>query len=381
MRLCLFLLAILLFGAAPASSQLPPLLPPAAPGSPAPLLSPPGSQVSPPLAAAPAGGPPLVLDAAALPMIWPKGRLIYEQRFLLGNLSRAFAIGTNGEYGGMWGASSLEEARAEALRICGNKGGTDCAVYAADLNVVWNGRAQAAAPPPPGPLLAGDGWAFVPDARYFWYGPAAARGVGVFAHGYSGSASRTELGEVQPPPFLRAFNNAGFDVVRFARAWRVDGRTDEMARHLREGLRDLHRRGWKSVIAAGQSRGGWNVLQTLDTPGIADAVIATSPAAAGTDPGAPARLGNRGLEAIVGAARSPHTRVVFAQFADDPFYVNGDERAAIIRRLQGRIAAVMIIDRPADIAGHDGANGAVFAERYGACLLRFTTAPTVPSSC
>ena len=335
------------------------------------------------LAAAPAGAQvPPVLDAKALPLIWPTGRQDYEQRFLLGNLPRAYAIGDNGQFGGQWGGdTTIEKTRAAALKLCTDRGGTECKIYAEDLDVVWLGRPKVARQHAPGPLLKGEGWAFVPDDRYFWQGPSAARGVVVFVHGYGGSAFKGEEGGAQPPPYIRAFNNAGFDVVRFARDWRVDGHAEEMTQHLREGLHDLHRRGWKSVVVAGQSRGAWSSLQVLDMPDLADAVIAVSPVVNVAEAGGQVLVGNPAQWPKPGETHIGHTRVVFAQFRDDKFYTNGDERVAYIRHLLGKTAALMVIDRPDGISGHAGGSSAEFAERFGVCVLHFTTAPTVPNGC
>jgi hypothetical protein len=333
------------------------------------------------LPAAAKGQVPPVLDLAALPRMEPAGRQMYEQQFLLGNLPRAFAVAGNGAYGGRWGARSAEEARAAALKSCADRGGTDCALYAEDLDVVWPGRPKAARPTPPGPLLAGEGWAFVPDARYFWQGPAAARGVVVFAHGYGGSGNSVDQFEAQPPPYIRVFNNAGFDVVRFARHYAYDYRGDEMARHLREGLRELRRLGWKTVVSAGQSRGAWNNLQALDVPDTADAVIAISPAQNGTNSSTQVMMGNTALWTITSDARAARTRVAFVQFVGDPYYTDGDRRVSTIRRMQGKVAALLVLDRPDGFKGHAGGGTAGFAERYGACLLRFATAPAPPEGC
>ena len=185
----------------------------------------------------------------------------------------------------------------------------------------------------------------------------------------------------QPPPYLRAFNNAGFDIVRFAREWAYDYRRDEMAQHLREVLGELRRRGWKRVVAAGQSRGAWNILQALDTPGLADAVIAVSPAAHGTSSGEQILAGNPALWTIASDARAEQTRVAFVQFRDDPYYTGGDERVSIIGRLRGKVAALLVVDRPEGLSGHGAGNTPAFAERYGACLLRFATATTPPPAC
>jgi hypothetical protein len=320
-----------------------------------------------------------VLDLGALPLLDPAGRQVYAQRFVLGNLPRVFAIAANGKYGAQWGAGSVEEMRDAALASCSAKGGTACAVYAEDLDVVWKGRKPAPRPRPPG-LLVGDGrYGFIPDPRFFWLGPQAAAGVVVFAHGYSQSGGDPR--GAQPPPYLRAFNNAGFDVVRFDRDPAWDVRRDEVADWLRAGLAELRRRGWRRIVAAGQSRGAWNILQGLDTPGIADTAIAVSPAASGLDAGRQILLGNTALWTITGDARAATTRVAFVQFLDDPYYTDAERRVDTIGRLRDRVADLLVIDRPDGITGHSGGNTSVFAERFGACLLRFATAPRPQAAC
>ena len=64
---------------------------------------------------------PAVLDLAALPSMEPAGRTGYEQRFLLGNLQRAWAISSNGKYGGQWGSDTIASVRAAALKSCAEK--------------------------------------------------------------------------------------------------------------------------------------------------------------------------------------------------------------------------------------------------------------------
>jgi hypothetical protein len=320
-----------------------------------------------------------VLDFAALPRLDPAGRHLYERRFVLGNLPRVFAIASGGQYGAQWGAGTIAEMREVALANCAGRGGTDCAVYAEDLDIVWKGRRPAARPAPPGPLLGDERYGFVPDARYFWRGPSAAAGLVVFAHGYSemgGDARGT-----QPPPYLRTFNNAGFDVVRFERDPAWDVRRNEVAAWLRDGLADLRRHGWRRIVAAGQSRGAWNILQALDTPGLADTAILVSPAASGLSAGAQIMLGNTELWTLTGAARAPTTRVAFVQFLDDPYYTDAERRLATVGRLRDHVAALLTIDRPPGITGHSGGNTAEFAEQFGACLLRFATDPQPPLPC
>ena len=324
---------------------------------------------------------PSVLDTAVLPQMDATGKHAYEQHFLLGNLPRAFAIAPSGEYGGAWGLRSAEAARAAALKTCADKGTGRCELYAEDLDVVWNGRVPPPHPDLPAQLIGDGRYAFAPDPRFLWHGPEAASGVLVWAHGYGGPAA--DHRGLQPPPFTRAFNNAGFDIVRFERDPAWDARREEVAGQLRAGLIELRRRGWRLIVAGGQSRGGFNALQMLSTPGVVDAVIALSPGGGqGTDPEAIAAFKPAENRQLVQSVRAPDARVVFAQFNDDPYAPDEDGRARLLREdLAPRVARLLLIDRPPGLRGHGGGEGAGFAERYGACLLRFVTAARPPSSC
>ena len=136
------------------------------------------------------------------------------------------------------------------------------------------------------------------------------------------------------------------------------------------------------MLVAGQSRGGWNALQTLDTPHLADAVIAIAPAAlASMEEAAQAaqlEAFRRLVAAADGAARS---RVAVANFRGDPFDGVPEERAAVLRALADRTAAFLLIDRPEGIEGHDAGRGEAFTERFGPCLFRFVTAETQHPAC
>jgi hypothetical protein len=93
-----------------------------------------------------------VLDTDAVPYLKAQGRHSYAD-FLLMNLPRAVAVASNGAYGWYGGGSSIEDVRDKALKSCADKGGAGCAIYAEDLQVVWQGRAAQALPPIPGPLI------------------------------------------------------------------------------------------------------------------------------------------------------------------------------------------------------------------------------------
>ena len=317
-----------------------------------------------------------VLDVTAVPYLNQQVRASYE-RFLMINLPRAFALSSTGATGRYGGGGTLEQARAKALDTCAAGGAKDCAIYAEDLTVVWPGRPHVDPPAVPGPLITGSGYAFVPDPRFIWHGPQAARGLFVWGHGKS--PAQQDLSGDQPQSYLRAFNNAGFDVVRFARK-PADDYPNAAEGWLRDALPKLRALGWRMLVVGGQSRGGWNSLQMLDTPGLVDAVVAVSPASLNSSmPTAQAAEVYR----ITHAANAPTTRVAIAQFKGDAFVPTGmDDRVASLRvGLTGRVAALLIIDQPAGLTGHSAGNSIDFGVRFGRCLLLFVVDPTPPTAC
>ena len=341
-----------------------------------PSAPPPPAAASPPDAAPSATPPAPVTDATAVPYLNEPGRAAYRMWLNL-NVPRAFAIAPNGRYGWQTGGRTTPEAlRTQALDQCAMNGTKGCTLYAENLNVAWPGRIWSP-PPAPGPLLAGPGYAFVPDNRFIWHGPQAARGVYVWGHGYAGP--RVDARGSQPQPHLRPFNTAGFDVVRFDRDPRTDER-DQAARWLRAGLEALRAQGYRTVIVGGQSRGGWNALQMLDTPGLADVIVAVSPAAHGE--------GNIGrmttqineLRGILDKMPPSRTRVAVVQFEDDGFAADPEWRADMIQINQLRLGGTLLIDRPDGFRGHFAGSTDLFSLAFGPCLLRFALgeAPGLP---
>jgi hypothetical protein len=322
--------------------------------------------------------PPALLDAAAAPGLGPNGRAALGQA-LLANLPRVFVIGPGQAYAWRSGPAAVEELERQALEACRgiSQGGAPCRTWLRNLEIAWPGREWAAAPPPED-LAFGDGRRVtLPDPRFLWWGPETARGVLVWAHGRvpGGADSRG----IQPQAWVRHFNQAGFDIWRFDRDPATDF-TAAAGTWLRADLAELRRRGYRRVIAAGQSRGAWNALQALDTPGLAEATIAIAPAALGNpdEVGQAAQIA--GLRALVGAAAGTG-RVAVANFRSDPFDGRPEERAEVLRGLLGRSAAFLLIDRPEGIEGHLGGTTRAFSQRFGPCLLVFATAKAPPATC
>lgn len=349
----------------------------------APALAQPQQRAQPrpaaPAAAAPAV--PAILAAPALPGLTEENRAAYL-RWTGYNLGRAIAFGPNGAQGAAWGNRDPEAVKRTALENCNRRaGGAGCALYAVDLSIVAPGREWSPPEAPPASIGIGNtsAWEIVPDARYLWRGPAAARGAIVFGHG-RGNADQDNRG-VQPQTWVRHFNNAGYDVFRFDRHPGTDD-APRAAGWLREGLTQLRARGYREIVMSGQSRGGWNALQMLAHPGLVDAAIAIAAAAHGS--GGSMNLGaqNDQLRVIAREAASPRARVAFVQFALDPFVADNEGRVQLMREVAGpRVGAMLVIDRPEGFTGHAAGSQWQFGETFGPCLLRFVTAATPPGAC
>ena len=136
---------------------------------------------------------------------------------------------------------------------------------------------------------------------------------------------------------------------------------------------------WRSC--AGAATGAWWRPASPAVAGLADVVVAVAPAAhceAGDNLQA-RQLPD--LRALVEATRAATTRLAVANFRDDPFDYAPEERPVVLRGFAPRVAAFLLLDRPEGLTGHGAGARTEFNDRFGACLLRFGTAPAPPSAC
>jgi hypothetical protein len=323
-----------------------------------------------------------LLDIPTLQGLSPQTRAATE-RFLRHNLPRALALGPNNAQGHAsrpLAGGSLQEAERAALTSCQQaSGGQPCQIIARDLEVVMPGRAWRPPAPPADARIASWNHETVADPRFLWWGPQAAAGVVVFAHGVAGNNIDSRGG--QPQPWVRWFNNARYDVWRFDRHPNQD-ETQRAASWLRADLAELRRRGYRRIVIAGWSRGGWNALMMLNEPGLADVAIAIAPGIERGGFGSPGHMRQLDdLRRIVDTAAAPRTRVAAVHFRDDPYDADPARRAEIVQRLRDRVGALLVLDGPENLPGHDAAWRYTFSDRYGACLLAFATAATPRARC
>ena len=333
------------------------------------------------LAAWPAAAQPRnpLLEMSASPGLSQADRASVE-RFLRYPVPRVLALGPNGAIGWQSRGGTPEEIERRALDSCQRRsGGAPCEVAVRDLAVVLPGRAWTPPEPPAGMRLSSWNHETVPDPRFLWWGPDQARGVLVFAHGRSAGGADSRGG--QPQAWTRRFNNAGYDVWRFDRHPNSD-ETARAAGWLAGDITELRRRGYRHVVVAGQSRGGWNSLMALETPGLVDVAIAVAPAAHGQTGSAAHQRQLDDLRTIVAAAAgAPGARLAVAVFREDPFDAEPEARARLFRELGARAGAFLFIDRPEQPTGHGAGASGAFNDRFGACLLRFATATPPPAAC
>ncbi len=202
-----------------------------------------------------------------------------------------------------------------------------------------------------------------PSAAFQPRGPEQARGALVWLYD-SGAASRPAPAE---PAWLRRGFDRGYDI------WGYDIRGhDHAPGRLAAGLAALRAGGYQRIIVAGHSRGAWIALGVLSRPGLADGVAAFSPATHDASPERqPQALAD--FDRLMHAAgHAPNTRLVIAQFADDPLDPDPQLRQQMIRdvtRHQGlKLQPIFLPDQP---RGHDGVYQPQFDRLFGARIVRF----------
>jgi hypothetical protein len=327
------------------------------------LLTTPALAQAPPILQAPPG-----LDA--------RGQAGYQQ-FVHQNHPRAFAASPEGRWGSAWGDNAQGTAADRALAGC-RRNSQACVLVVRDNAIVAPGR-EWTPPAPPARFSGGIAYDIIPDPRFLWWGAARAQGVFVWGHGRGAGDSRG----LQPQPYTRWFNNAGFDVMRFDRHPNSDD-PDRAAAWLRESLAALRAAGYRRIIVGGQSRGGWNALMMLAYPGLADGVVAMAPARHGDG-----AIGNANypratadFRELMEKASDRRARVVIAGFTGDNFVPDPDARSALVKELlPSRVGRVLWLDRPEGISGHGAGSSSQFNDRFGACILRFVTTENPPPGC
>jgi len=203
-------------------------------------------------------------------------------------------------------------------------------------------------------------------------GPARALGAVVWSHGRSVD---TEDALAPDPPYVTALRDGGWDAFRFNRL-RASDELENSARRLVEEVHRLKQRGYRKIVLAGQSFGGFVALRAADASDEVDAVIVTAPAAYGS--AATSHGGRRDnaakLYPLLEQVR--RARIMAFYFGGDDYDPGGrGERTKAI--LAGRRLPHIVVDRPPGLWTHWAATTPAFSKLYGGCILGFLAAAEI----
>lgn len=210
----------------------------------------------------------------------------------------------------------------------------------------------------------------------FRHGPQAAEGVVVWSHGYGGRMA--DHRERSAPGVLALLNDAGWDVLRFDRDPAEDDLPVALAT-MRRGLPLLDQAGYRRVVLAGQSRGGWqSVMLAAEQPEAIHAVLAFAPAAHGES----ARPNNlaaalEDFRRLLAGLPEAGPRIAITAFAGDPYDPDPAARAVMVGEAAARRSAPTLAVFPEPpIQGHSAVNDWRFTRAFGGCLLTLVQGAT-----
>ena len=197
-------------------------------------------------------------------------------------------------------------------------------------------------------------------------GPHRAQGAIIWSHG---RAVDVEDSLAPTPNYVQATRTAGWDIFRLNRMRASDTLPASGAALAREADR-LKTAGYRRVVLAGQSFGGFISLIAAGQSDAIDAVIATAPAAFGSfqDSYDTFRLNATKLYELLSRVRRARVALVF--FHGDIFDPGGrGERSEAI--LAARGLPRLVIDQPPRLVSHWASSGPEFADRFAGCLTAF----------
>ncbi len=225
-----------------------------------------------------------------------------------------------------------------------------------------------------------------PGNRFYWVerafcdlemsGPQRARGIVIWNHGISGT---NPSWRAPAPPVMRLLQARGWDVIMIKRhnlAETMPG--GPLARSVERTLQEAaaqRKLGYRHVVLAGQSFGGYVTLEAIDTAPDIFAAVALSPGVRSSS--ADGRLDPTIIEQILQRARVGRLGLVFP--GGDALFghiARGGRAQPILAR---RDFPYLMIDEASEITGHGGGVTGRFALRYGLCLAEFLAAPDLPA--
>jgi len=283
-----------------------------------------------------------------------------------------FTISTDGKYAHYFNCPNFRCANLEAshaIRSCQKKSnGVPCRVFALKRKVVWQGEIGN---------NNIDSVKIEMELLRKWSNLKYEKLNGAFIYmpGYSHDKP-IPRSNTSVPTYLEELNKAGWHTYKLfiVHEHRSTLTLDNQIEALRELVIDLKDKGFKRVIVAGQSAGGWLALRAaVDIPEV-DGILAATPSKYGSkvdNKGSSNNRFNQSTDATLRLLRRVRDKQVMLAFFDgDPW-----EPADRARKVQALLTETgvphIVIDHPKGIYGHHGAWSETFKKLYSSCLNLF----------
>lgn len=223
-----------------------------------------------------------------------------------------------------------------------------------------------------------------PGNRFFWVerafcdletsGPERAQGLIIWNHGISHTL---ESYKAPAALVLRLLQTRGWDVITIKRhnqAEVLPGLVHRTVQRTLEEATTQRKLGYRKVVLAGQSFGGYVTLEALGESPDVFASIALAPGVRAA--GASGRLDASVTEQQLQQAKTERVAVVFPK--DDSVFGNLVRGEGADRILGRRNLPYLLLDETSGLTGHGGGVGGRFAAQYGLCLAEFLSTPQLP---
>ena len=225
-----------------------------------------------------------------------------------------------------------------------------------------------------------------PGNRFFWVergycdldmlGPDRAVGIVIWNHGISGTGPQYQ---VPPALMMRLLQVKGWDVIKINRnnlgETSVEASLRRAVGRTLDEVKAQRKRGYRRVVLAGQSFGGYISLEAAEAEKDLFGVVAMAPGVVlrgGGSFGLDGAVTDRLLQGI----RAERLAVVFP--AADSMFGSVERGRSAVKILRPRIGPWLLLDETSGISGHAGATGGRFSLRYGTCLVEFLSPDEVP---
>lgn len=206
--------------------------------------------------------------------------------------------------------------------------------------------------------------------------PDTAQGIIIWNHGAIPPGHRAS--EAPPPSWLWIVEAAG---------WRIAAVLRDEADETADGVQALRvvigwarQEGYRRIVIAGQSRGGWLSILAASEREDLWGVIATAPGIYGVESSDDVDRTAREMVAQFRQVAAPRVALFFFAGDDNEALPGGRGVPSVAALRSGRTSdgrAFLVVDRPDGMIGHWVAEYRPFARRFGPCIARFLSEPNL----